>query len=121
MAIVPMEGELESHYGKANFFRVIHVDGAIGAVSPGNKMIHMSVFSERSPVPVKMVQRVSNGILGEEIAEKRVSKRGVFREVEADLVLSVDTAIAVRNWLDEKIQQAQSALQEPNAEQGPSS
>ena len=101
------DGDIEFHFEKANFFRVIHVDGAFGGVSPGNQLIHMSVFSERQPIPKLIVQRVSHGVLGEEISEKRVGKSGIFREIEADLVMSVDIAIAIRGWLDEKINQIQ--------------
>jgi hypothetical protein len=45
--------------------------------------------------------------LGPEIMEKREVRQGVFREVEADLIFSVDTAIALRAWLDGKIQECQ--------------
>lgn len=100
MAVTPtpikMTGELEFHFEKANSFRVIHVDGAYGGISPANRMIHMAVFSERTPLPKLVVQMVQDGILGAEILEKRVSKPGVFREVEADLVMSLDIAISLR-------------------------
>jgi hypothetical protein len=102
-----VHGELEFHFEKANFFRVIHVDGAFGGISPANQLIHMSVFSERQPIPKLIVQKVDHGLLGEEVSEKRVVKSGIFREIEADLVMSVDIAIAIRGWLDERITQIQ--------------
>lgn len=75
----------------------------------------MSVFSERAPVPKRMVHKVIGrvpgvivgGTLGPEITEKREIRQGVFREVEADLVFSVETAIAMRDWLDQRIQESQ--------------
>ena len=103
-----LEGELEFHFEKSNFFRVIHVDGAYGGFSPANLQIHMAVFSERQPIPRKVVQEVRAGELGAEIPAKRVGKTGMFRELEADLVMSVETAIALRVWLDQKINEAQS-------------
>jgi hypothetical protein len=37
--------------------------------------------------------------LGREVIEKRDVRQGVFREIEADLVFSVDTAVVLRAWL----------------------
>jgi hypothetical protein len=104
----PVEGEIEFYFEKSHIFRVIHVDGAVGAIVPTNRLIHMAVFSERAPVPKKMVHKVTGvvlgaaagGILGPEVTEKREIRQGVFREIEADLVFSVETAIAIRAWLD---------------------
>lgn len=96
-------GELEFDYEKSNYFRVIHVDGAFGGVSPGSRAIHMAVYSERQPIPKKTVQTVQQGVLGPEILEKRIVRSGIFREIEADLVLSLDAAIALRTWLDSKV------------------
>lgn len=64
-------------------------------------MIHMAVFSERTPLPQKVIHTVNEGILGPEI--KREGKEGVFREIEVDLVMSASVAIALRDWLDQKI------------------
>lgn len=104
------EGEIEFDLEKSSYFRVIHVDGVVGAVSPGNGFIHMSVFSERAPVPRKMVHAISGGVLGREYIEKRVVRPGApfaFREVEADLVFNMETATELRDWLDEKINEIQ--------------
>ena len=46
---IPLDGEIEFHFEKSSQFPVLHVDGAIGGISPGNQLIHMSVFSERNP------------------------------------------------------------------------
>ncbi|HEV7909506.1 MAG TPA: hypothetical protein VGP28_00060 [Methylocella sp.] len=102
-----IEGEIEFHFEKSHLFRVIHVDGAVGAIAPSSKLIHMSVFSERAPVPKKTVHTVTGGILGAEVTEKREGRQGIFREVEVDLVFSAETAIAIRTWLDDKIQESQ--------------
>jgi hypothetical protein len=103
------DGEIEFHFEKSNFFRVIHVDGAFGGISPSTQMIHMSIFSERQPIPKKVGQKIQHGVLGAEILEKRESRTGIFRELEADLVISPKVAIALRGWLDERINEAQLA------------
>lgn len=104
MAIDPrLTGELEFHFEKSSLFRVIHVDGAIGSVSPSAQTLHMAVFSERAPFPKTVVQEVDRGILGREMLDKRVSRNGVFREVEVDLVMTLEAAVALRSWLDDRI------------------
>jgi len=91
----PTEDEIAIDFRKSKFFRVIHVDGAVGAISPSSSFIHMSVFSERAPVPRRIVHAIrAGGILGPEVLEKRHVRPGSFREVEAE-------------WLDEKIHELQ--------------
>jgi hypothetical protein len=109
MSAVLVDGEIEFHFEKSGLFRVIHVDGVVGSIAPGNHLIRMSVYSERAPVPQVMVHRITNGTLGGEVTEKRVSRSGVYREVDADLVINVDTAIAIRGWLDDRIKDVENA------------
>lgn len=100
---------LEFHYIKSSNFRVIHVDGAHGGVSPRQK-IQMAIFSERSPIPqftAHQVERKGSELkLGKEIAGAKISKQGVVREVEAELLMDVETAEAIRTWLGESIELA---------------
>lgn len=114
-----LDGELEFTYEKSAFFRVIHVDGAVGGVSAGNKTIHMAVYSERQPIPKRMVHLVKQGVLGKEISEKRESRKGIFREVESDLVMSVATATAIRNWLNERIAEVEAIAKAEVGEEAP--
>ena len=100
--------EVEFQFERSAFFRVIHVDGAFGGPSPTG-LIHMAVYSERPHIPKKVVHRIEGGALGGEVMEKRETRQGIFRELEADLVLSLETAISIRTWLDERIDQIQKA------------
>ena len=59
-----VQGEIEFYFEKSHLFPVIHVDGAIGAISPGSRLIHMSVYNERTPVPKKIVHTISGGVDG---------------------------------------------------------
>jgi hypothetical protein len=93
-------GEVSFHFIKSNFFRVIHVDGIWGGLTPDGNL-HISLYSERPAIPSRMVFRLSNeGELDDEIQEKRVSKDGIVREVESSLILDMATTVALRNWLD---------------------
>lgn len=97
-----MPKELGFDFIKSNFFRVISTAGAFGGIAP-NGSIHMAVYSERQALPTKIVHTVIGNQLGPEIMSKRQSRNAIVREVEADLVFDLNQAIAMRQWLDEKI------------------
>jgi hypothetical protein len=96
---------IDFHYQKGNEFRVLHVDGVYGGLSPDG-YINMSVYNQRRPIPQKVVHEIDDQELGDEREEERESKEGVVREVEANIVMDVNTAIALRNWIDEKLEEA---------------
>lgn len=104
-------GEIKFDYIKSNLFRVLHIDGAWGGITP--KMdIWMAVFNERGAIPKQIVQRVKeDGRIGEEILEKRLSRDAIVREVEADLVMNLATAKSIAAWLQDKINKVEQALQ----------
>jgi hypothetical protein len=55
--------EIEFDFIKSNFFRVIHVDGAFGGLSP-NGFVHMALYSERRAIPTKVVHKIEGAALG---------------------------------------------------------
>lgn len=94
--------EITFHYVKSNFFRVMHVDGVIGDDTPTG-FIHMTVYSERPALPQKSKHKLTeDGALGEPAF---TGKEGFVREMDADLIFDRDTAIAMRDWLDDRIQE----------------
>jgi hypothetical protein len=101
MAKTKADSALTFNYLKSNFFRVIHVDGAIGGFTPGG-FVHMTVYSERVAIPKSTTYEVTKGEgLGDEI--DRDSLEGIVREMEADLIFNIEAAVALRDWLDNKI------------------
>ena len=97
------DGSVETakfEYVKGNFFRVVHADGIFGGVTP-NRNIHMAIFSQRGAIPNFTEQEIVDGRLGNEI--RREGKNWVIRELEVDVVMSLDTAHGLRAWLDDKI------------------
>jgi hypothetical protein len=96
--------ELTFHYLKTSSYRTFHVDGAYGGLCP-NGNIYMELFVERMPTP-KQETFVLNpdGKLGPEL--NREGKQGMIREIESGIVMDVITAIRLRDWLSEKIDQA---------------
>ena len=101
-------GEIKFHFKKSKFFRVIHVDGAFGSFVPQGSGVQMAVYSERAPLPREVVHTINNGVLGPDDLEKRVVKDGIFREVETSLVMSFETAAAVRDWLSARLDEVKS-------------
>lgn len=103
--------EITFHFIKASGFRVIHVDGVHGGVTPRGQ-IQMAVFSERNPIPQKTVHPVSKDGLGAEDRDKRVQREGVVREVEAELVMSLEAAASVAKWLSDNVERLKNAIRE---------
>lgn len=84
---------------KSSLFRTIHVDGAVGGITP-QMGVYMSLFNERQPLPRQTTYVVQgNGQIGDEILELRDSRDAVVREMEVGIVMSLETAEAVLNWL----------------------
>jgi hypothetical protein len=108
----PHPTSVKFHFIKSPLFRVLHVDGAYGGVGPHGH-IHMAVFNERTAIPQLVEHEISpTGQLGKEL--DRVSKDGVIRELEGDLVFDVETAKALVVWIKDKIdtiEQSKNALQ----------
>ncbi len=92
-------------YIKSPSFRVIHADGAIGGITPqGN--IHFALYSERSAIPQAIVHhRNEDGTLGDEVADRRMARPGIIREMDVDVVVSPDAAEALLAWLSQHVAQ----------------
>lgn len=104
-------------YIKASHFRVIHMDGAVGAVTP-NGHINMSLFSERPPLPRRMVHELKENALGDEIKDQRVTRDAIIREMDVDVIMTIDVAESLRTWLRDRIEEANERLSgEKNSEQ----
>jgi hypothetical protein len=68
---------MKFHLIKGNFFRVIHVDGAVGGITPSRE-IFFSLFSERGAIPTVIEQAINaDGSLGGETG--RICKDGIVR------------------------------------------
>lgn len=106
--------EISVHLIKANGFRVIHADGVWGGISP-NANIHMSLYSERRPLPREVTYTFTDDGKLEETG--RDTRSGVVREIEMDAVMSLDTAVSIRDWLNEKIEELHAMIVEAEAQQ----
>jgi hypothetical protein len=91
---------INAFYEKGNFFRVIHADGVFGGPSPRGNLT-MSFYSERMSIPRQARIPIKDGIPGpEEVID---TKGGVFRELEATVVMDIANAVGFHQWLGSQI------------------
>ena len=108
---VTIPEQVKFHYLKAAHFRTIHADGVIGNVTPSGH-VHMAMYSERPAIPREMVHKINpDGTLGEIIQEQTVAREGIVREMEVDVLMSVDVAKSIKNWLDEQFEKVEQRKQ----------
>ena len=81
---------------------VIHVDGAIGGITP-QRQIFVTLFSERAALPTMIEFELSSeGILGEE--KKREGREGLVREMDIGVMLSIEGAQQLAEFLQKQLQ-----------------
>jgi hypothetical protein len=100
-------GDVEFHYRKSAHFRVIFAEGAYGSVTPRG-LVHFALYNERAPLPRRTTMTVRNGEASPETVAE--SLKGMVREVEADVVMELSTAIVFHDWLGARIAELRSRL-----------
>jgi len=99
----PKPSKIHVHYIKSPDWRVLHVDGVYGGITPA-KYLHMAFFSERGAIPQRETYAVtSEGKLGDKEEGDTVTKDGFVRELHVDTVMTLPLARAVHSWLGNQI------------------
>lgn len=95
---------------KSNLFRVVHSDGVYGGTTPTGQ-INLFFFNERFPLPQQISHSFTQAAgIGEELRDARITKTGIIREVEANMVMSLDSAKTLHQWLGDKIVELEAIL-----------
>ena len=96
--------EITFHYIKTPSYRSYHVDGVYGCLTPkGN--LYCEFFIDRSATPQTAVHELSeDGYLSGK-PKKTIGKKGFIREIECGIMLDIDTALSLKNWLEGKIRE----------------
>lgn len=95
--------KIQIHYIKSPHFKSFFATGIFGGVSP-NGLVSMAFFVDRPPIPQSIVTSVDVETgKTKEIDGSRVVKEGVIREVDCNILLDLNTAISLRDWLDKQI------------------
>jgi hypothetical protein len=103
MSETPDPSKVRIEYIKSTAFRVTHVDGAIGGMSPRLDLF-VTFYTERFPIPKVLVYKATpQGAPGEELESERETKAGIIREAEVAITMDLPTAKAFALWLNEKI------------------
>ena len=87
-------------FTESQHHRVIHVDGAWGGIT-GQGLIHMDLFSEYKSPPDSVRVQLEDGKLPKELT--RIGGEEITREREVTAMLNLRTAVAIRGWLNQKI------------------
>lgn len=97
-----VKGKITFKYVYPEDLRDLYVNGLFGGVTP-RKEIYAHLYSERHPIPKKVVHSVeNNGTLG---PEEEIEKGGdVVRFVQTSIIMDLQTAISFRDWLNGRIE-----------------
>lgn len=96
--------KLTFHYIKSPQYRVSHADGAHGGITPPGK-IQMNFYSERTPIPQTTFHEINEDrSLGAELEKERIGKTGIIREIDTTIIIDINTAKNLVEWLNQKIQ-----------------
>ena len=103
-AAPPTPESIEFHFIKSVHFRTVHVDGAWGGITPRGA-IQCAIYSERQPIPRTIKQYLTEDSRLSDKYDTLEARDGMIREVEANLIMSLSTAVSLRDWLNTKINQ----------------
>jgi len=97
-------------YVKSNLFRVIHVDGVWGGLTPKGK-IAIGFFNERPAVPKSVIYPVLGPHqLGDENVSRREGRANAIREMEVLGLMDLDMARALKDWLEASLDRADAVV-----------
>lgn len=89
------------NYLKTPNYRTYFIDGMYGGITPNGK-IFAELFIQRNPTPKTVTQEINeDGSMGK--IEKSEGKKGLIRQVEASLLMDIETAKSFAGWLNDKI------------------
>jgi hypothetical protein len=104
-SVAPSSGvsKMPIHFIKSSQFRVVHATGVwYGGDSQQN--LHLTFFNERTPIPKKVILILNQqGLIVSEDESQREAKQGVVREMEVDIVLSVQAALDLHKTLGDNL------------------
>ncbi len=85
-------------------YNPIYVNGAYGGLTSHREIV-VNFFFERNGLPYSQTQKVNkDGTLGPPEATKPEDNDTSFvRVIETGIIMNIDTAKKIRDWLDEKI------------------
>ena len=109
------QSKVSVYQEKSALFRVVHADGAWWSLNPRNEL-HLAFYSERAPIPKVVYFGPDKEGTWNELPGEREVKKGWFREMEVDVVLTPTSASFVQDAINrylEHIKQVTSTPEPP--------
>ena len=114
----PTSVRIQAQFVKSNFYRVVHADGAFGGLTASGH-IRMAIYSEAQRLPDVITYSLTPGQgLAEVSRDPQLTARDMTRELEVDIVMTVDVARTVRDWLDGKVKELEALQHQTELQMG---
>ncbi len=94
--------QVSASYIKSAQCRLVHADGAFGGPTP-NGLLYIALFSEHAPLPPTTVYSVDAAAKALRQLKPIPHENQWVREVEGEVIMSLDAARSFRDWLNERI------------------
>jgi hypothetical protein len=97
------EAQVVFEYSRDPMFRSTHADGFVGGLTP-NGQVHIAFFTERPVLPKRHVFKLNpDGSLGAEVPNDKAANESITRDMQVDILMTVQAAEGLKNWLDQYI------------------
>lgn len=106
--------EISFKYTYADYFRNYYANGIWGGINPHGEII-MNFYLEKNKPPEETKHRLTEANTLEEISRKP-KEQLIVRELQAGIVLNLNVARSIRDWLDDKIKSMETVLEEAKTE-----
>jgi len=102
--------EVKFKYKFSSNYNPVYANGAYGGIGPKGEII-MNFYLERPPIPNAQTHLLSeNGELGELTEQDPIDFDSTFiRYVDSGVILNIDNAKAIRDFLDQRIREFETA------------
>ncbi len=81
---------------------IFPASGMFGGPTPRGE-IYIAFFADHAPIPQQVTHEIKDdGHLGDELRRSQ-SQQGYVRTIGSEIVMSVETAVSLREWLQTKI------------------
>lgn len=87
---------------KNPLYRQIHIDGAVGGITPSG-YINLNAYANRFSIPKSVLYELKDGEYGQYKAYSEDSKEGIIQEIEIGLYFDLDVAKNLRDFLNDNI------------------
>jgi hypothetical protein len=95
--------DVKIFYEKSPLYRTVRATGAWAGITPQGE-VQIMVFNDLRPLPEFVRQEITDDrTLGKEI--EKVERKGVLREIEVNIAIAPDVAIALVGLIEQMLEQ----------------